>query len=188
MTPQGLARRLDRWRDELREALRHDPGQYLGRRYHKLADSVPRTFPTTEILNMYLNPLTSWSNNQDGGSEIPAISLGVPDIRALSAFCRLRFGWSPEYVHQSLKEHVWQGAFLRMVCKVGASHFSERKSRSSHLLLYRPTRSLQTMPPTLNFPCQPPPLQTMSLVGPSQCSAPATQDTGCPSKVFHWSN
>lgn len=120
--PCKLARHLHHWRDELWNTLCCDPQQHLGRHYQILANKVPQSFPSTKVLDMYLNPLTLWSDGQDGGSGIPSTSLGIPDIRALSSFCRLRFGWSPEYVHQSFRDHVWQGAFLHMLCGVRASY------------------------------------------------------------------
>ncbi|THU79783.1 PIN domain-like protein, partial [Dendrothele bispora CBS 962.96] len=54
---------LPAWRAKLRHHLANDPHDFIGRRNRKLAASIPRDFPSMEVVKLYTNPLVSdWAH------------------------------------------------------------------------------------------------------------------------------
>ncbi len=70
---------MDAWRRKLLTTLKEDPSRILGRRYPKLAASIPDTFPNLTIVNLYMHPLTSNFDDMDITPQ-----LCFPDIAKLA--------------------------------------------------------------------------------------------------------
>ncbi|KAG1729151.1 PIN domain-like protein [Suillus lakei] len=71
----------------------------LGRKYPKLAVSIPADFPSVEIMHLYLNPVTTWSNGTSL-SVLPQFNPTQPDLACLAAFCKAHLGWMPPKIHK----------------------------------------------------------------------------------------
>ncbi|KAF7371837.1 hypothetical protein MVEN_00040500 [Mycena venus] len=90
-----LTQRLAIWRNSVRQELRSNSHGRLGRRQPSLAEKILDTFPNLEVVDLYLNPLTSASPGQIG--PMPNVNSWMPrepDIFRLSNLCTALFGWS----------------------------------------------------------------------------------------------
>ncbi|KAJ7933525.1 PIN domain-like protein, partial [Mycena leptocephala] len=67
LTSSGDAEQRDtelaKWRAALRNELRSNSSRLLDRRYPKLAENINRDFPNFDIIELYTDPLTSWSSS-----------------------------------------------------------------------------------------------------------------------------
>ncbi|KAG2045420.1 hypothetical protein BDR06DRAFT_1015698 [Suillus hirtellus] len=58
--PAQLPGMLETWRDRLRTVLVYGT---LGRKYPTLAASIPAEFLSVDVMHLYLNPVTTWSDS-----------------------------------------------------------------------------------------------------------------------------
>jgi hypothetical protein len=107
-------------RRELRQLLRTDPLGFIGQECRVLADKVPESFPKTQVLHNYAEPLTSWSWDGSQAIAVPMVRSCEADISGLALFCSQRLGWVPLVVHQKFETCVWPGACLRSLCTVSS--------------------------------------------------------------------
>ncbi|KAK7006106.1 flap endonuclease GEN 1 [Favolaschia claudopus] len=104
------------WRDRLRAELRTNSSNLLQRKQPRLAASIMDTFPSSRVIDLYINPYTSWSFNfigraPQGEDWVPR----EPDIRALVAFAKDRLNWSGEELVKRFPTVVWPGVGFRMI-------------------------------------------------------------------------
>lgn len=114
-----LDKYLTGWRDALRDELRTNASGLLHKCHPKLATDIPDTFPNLEVVNLYLNPLTSASPNYTG--PLPNVNLWTPrepSIANLSSLCTSLFGWKGEYLLKKLNSNLWPGVVFRMISSV----------------------------------------------------------------------
>ncbi|KAJ7864359.1 PIN domain-like protein, partial [Mycena leptocephala] len=114
-----LDKYLTGWRDALRDELRTNASGLLHKCHPKLATDIPDTFPNLEVINLYLNPLTSASPNYTG--PMPNVNLWTPrepSIANLSSLCTSLFGWKGEYLLKKLNSNLWPGVVFRMISSV----------------------------------------------------------------------
>ncbi|KAJ7137295.1 PIN domain-like protein [Mycena filopes] len=121
-----LSRRLDAWRGRVRQELRTNSLGWLSRRLPRLAESIPDTFPNSQVAELYLNPLTSYSPAFTGVK--PDVRLWLPaepSIAELSVFCSTQFGWNGEHLLKKFNSTLWPGIAFRMISSVSVSqtHF-----------------------------------------------------------------
>ncbi|KAF8185813.1 PIN domain-like protein, partial [Mycena galopus ATCC 62051] len=110
---------LAMWREELRTELRSNSGGFLDKRYAKLADNLPDNFPDTRVLDLYIDPLTSWSfrfhgNIPDTASWIPR----DPAIDEISAFSREHFRWNDDELKKRFSSLLWPGLAFKLLSSV----------------------------------------------------------------------
>jgi hypothetical protein len=115
---EELTEFLVEWREELVSVLRHDPKKLIGRKNNVVADAVTDAFPNREVLQLYANPITSWTHPRSGAALIPAVTFDLPDLKKLASFCYLRFGWSGSDVHEYFESKIWEGVCMAMLCQV----------------------------------------------------------------------
>ncbi|KAG1887737.1 PIN domain-like protein, partial [Suillus subluteus] len=89
----------------------------LGRKYPALAASIPVDFPSTDVIHLYLHPVTTWSKAGDSPA-LPCFLSTRPDLTCLAKFCKSRLGWLPERVHGYFQNRVWPAAFMCTLCQV----------------------------------------------------------------------
>ncbi|KAF8833369.1 PIN domain-like protein, partial [Paxillus ammoniavirescens] len=109
------------WQDDLRRVLETDPGGFLGRKYVKIAGAIPNSFPDYDVLQSYASPLTTFSGmgESPAGSPCPyPIDSHQPHLSMLAAFCERHFGWKNEGIVIKLHTTIWEGAALRLMCRV----------------------------------------------------------------------
>lgn len=77
------------WRQVLARFLTLNPRGTLPSRQPALANSLPPTFPSIELLNLYLNPVVSSDSDLDG----IVIKSEPPNLTAIAHLCELFFPW-----------------------------------------------------------------------------------------------
>ncbi|KAJ7471496.1 PIN domain-like protein [Mycena galericulata] len=135
LTGSDLSRQLTQWRADLRKELRENTSGLLDKRHPKLANSIPDTFPSVRISNLYLNPLTSGSPHFLG--PMPNVTdwrPREPNIPAISASCTSKFGWSGVHLLKKLNGNLWPAVVFRMI--------------SSRYVLFNPSSSIFASPST----------------------------------------
>ena len=113
--PAQLPGMLEAWRDRLRTVLVDGT---LGRKYPTLAASIPADFPSVDIMHLYLNPVTTWTDGTSS-SVLPQFDPTQPDLARLAAFCKARLGWMPAKIHKYFRKNLWSTACMRALCQVG---------------------------------------------------------------------
>jgi hypothetical protein len=100
------------WRDHLRQILRMDPRNLIGRRNPLCAQNVTDAFPDVEVLHAYLNPSSSVSH----GNNHPPPTSQLPDVACIGQLCERYFEWAtPDEILPQFLKHVWPGVILRMI-------------------------------------------------------------------------
>ena len=110
---------LATWRNTLREELRSDSGGFLGRTFPKVADNVSDKFPDPKVIELYTNPLTSWSSRYTG--PVPNVSIWIPcepKVHEISVFCKEHFSWDTPYLSKKFASLLWSGIAFRMISSV----------------------------------------------------------------------
>lgn len=89
-TPGKAAAFLAEWRLGLADELITNRSGLLAKRQPTLAESIPPTFPSLEIINLYLHPVTSQSQ---GSSQVLNITRAGPNLPRLALFAEKYFQW-----------------------------------------------------------------------------------------------
>ncbi|KAG2742447.1 PIN domain-like protein, partial [Suillus brevipes Sb2] len=115
--PAQLPGLLRTWHDRLCMVLVDGT---LGRKYPALAASIPVDFPSVDIMRLYLNPITTWSDGTSSSS-LPQFDPRAtqPDLMRLAAFCKARLGWMRPKIHKYFRTNIWSAACMRALCQVG---------------------------------------------------------------------
>ncbi|KAJ7501389.1 PIN domain-like protein, partial [Mycena galericulata] len=149
-TGSDLSRQLTQWRADLRQELRENTSGLLDKRHPKLANSIPDTFPSVRISDLYLNPLTSGSPHFLG--PMPNVTdwrPREPDIPAISAFCTSEFGWSDAHLLKKLNSNLWPGVAFRLISSVALFpelQFVFSDLNNQRYVLYSPKSSIFASP------------------------------------------
>lgn len=107
------------WRDELRTVLTLDPDNHLGQGHPEIASQVLETFPDYEDLKRYLSPLTVFSGIRVSPSCIYEANATQPCMRLIATLCERYFGFGWEATLAVMRGTIWEGAAIRLMCKVG---------------------------------------------------------------------
>ncbi|KAG2110242.1 PIN domain-like protein, partial [Suillus discolor] len=121
MAPEEFSERAKDLVRELRSMLATDPYHFLGRRYKAIADSIPLNFPRREVISKYVHPTTSFSAT--GALAVQDVSSCQPHLADLADFCRVQFGWDDDAIIERMYGGIWEGAYLRTLCKVRITLF-----------------------------------------------------------------
>lgn len=89
LTPDGLRVFLNIWRNTLRNVLKNGS---LGRKHPAVAAQVTDAFPNLEVLDLYINPVTSWSFGGAGVNSSHWVPKS-PHIPSITRFCQESFSW-----------------------------------------------------------------------------------------------
>ncbi|KAF8214444.1 PIN domain-like protein [Mycena galopus ATCC 62051] len=114
-----IAHGLARHGEELRTELRSNSGGFLDKRYGKLADYLPDSFPDPRVLDLYINPLTSWSYRFHGN--IPDTAPWIPRdpaMEEISAFSRKHFHWNDDELKKRFSNLLWPGLAFKLLSSV----------------------------------------------------------------------
>ncbi|KAG2354499.1 PIN domain-like protein, partial [Suillus spraguei] len=124
MTPGEFSEQAKELIDDLRTLLSTDPYNFLERRYKAVADHIPHGFPQHAVVSKYVHALTSFSAAGDGAVALPwDVSFYQPDLTSLADFCHQHLGWEDDAIIKKMYGGVWEGAYLRALCKVSSTVF-----------------------------------------------------------------
>ncbi|KAJ6475584.1 hypothetical protein C8R45DRAFT_834497, partial [Mycena sanguinolenta] len=107
------------WRDAVRKELQTNSRRLLRKPEPQLAEKILDTFPSLEVANLYLKPLTSASSEYVG--PMPNFASWMPrepDVFELSRFCSAILGWTGEGLLKKFNSTLWPGVAFRMVSSV----------------------------------------------------------------------
>ncbi|KDQ61323.1 hypothetical protein JAAARDRAFT_579502 [Jaapia argillacea MUCL 33604] len=109
---------LVHWRCDIRQELRLNSQGHLPHCYPALANTITDSFPDINALNLYANPLTSWSSSPPL-RDWPVLRLGCPDVHRLATLCERYFRWGNiKALPAKFQELVWPGLCLRKMWQV----------------------------------------------------------------------
>ncbi|KAJ7854145.1 PIN domain-like protein, partial [Mycena olivaceomarginata] len=109
-------RRLNIWRNQLRQELQTNASGTLRRCQRTLADRIPDTFPDIRVADLYWNPLTSRSPTFTGRQ--PTTRLWLPrdiSIPQLATFSSNHFAWTGNELLKKLNSTLWPSVMFRLV-------------------------------------------------------------------------
>ena len=111
---------LDGWRRDLRLELSTNSRGLLGRRYDRLVPHITDTFPSPVILQRYLHPITSGSNEQSSALWKPR----EPALSSITTFCIEHLRWDiTTGILKQFHSNLWDGVCFRMLCMVSFVYF-----------------------------------------------------------------
>lgn len=102
---------LPAFRVSVADALRRNPDNLLGRRFMKLADSITDAFPDLDVLDYYVNPLTSASRSAKWAGFASVV--GRPDVGRLGQLMQGWQEWDERDVLAKFRTTVWEGLLAR---------------------------------------------------------------------------
>ncbi|KAJ7143360.1 PIN domain-like protein, partial [Mycena crocata] len=109
---------LSSWRQALRAELQTNASGLLQTRCPTLANSIAADFPNLDVVQLYIDPLTSWSSRFAGHPPDPSLWLaGEPVIRDITDICAALFGWQAA-LRDRFKAKLWPGVAVRMLNSV----------------------------------------------------------------------
>ncbi|KAG6819757.1 hypothetical protein H0H93_008969 [Arthromyces matolae] len=111
---------LVNWRTDMQTELQTNLRGFLPNRSPSVAGRIDASFPNLEIIESYVAPLTSWSNQYDneGWGGPPDTSGWVhldPDLKSIATFCGQRFGWSNETIEKKFLSILCPGVLTSML-------------------------------------------------------------------------
>ena len=117
-TPLELEDFLEKWRRRLCMTLRYNDAGHLSCRYSVLSNNIPDTFPNSQILMLYADPITSWTTGQKPPNTVGWVPREL-DLGKLAALCERSFTWgTSEGIMSCFQEHVWPGMAIHGLVEV----------------------------------------------------------------------
>ncbi|KAJ7151416.1 PIN domain-like protein [Mycena crocata] len=115
LDPAALDNFLVEWRKTLRRELLEGKS---GRKHPAIAEALTDDFPDPRILDLYVHPLTSWSNDGPGVDTLLWVPL-LPNVTAIAQLCELLFSWGTvAELPNKLFKHVLPGLCSRRLAQV----------------------------------------------------------------------
>ena len=103
------------WREELRQELRTNSQQVIGRKQVALANSIPEDFPDIDILLSYVKPITSESMGWESNN-LKHTWFKEPDVAKLAAVCECYFEWGyKDAIIKRFRTVMWHSIVLRIL-------------------------------------------------------------------------
>ncbi|KAG1890215.1 PIN domain-like protein [Suillus subluteus] len=127
LAPELFSERAKELVMELRSMLATDPYHFLGRRYKAVADSIPLEFPRCEVISKYVDPITSFSATRSSALAAQDVLSCQPHLAEIADFCRVQFGWDDDAIVERMYGGIWEGAYLRTLCKVRITLFVDNR-------------------------------------------------------------
>ncbi|EDQ99571.1 uncharacterized protein LACBIDRAFT_316330 [Laccaria bicolor S238N-H82] len=105
------------WRNKLANELLRDPHGLMNAKHPKLAQNIPSDFPKFDTLQLYISPVTSWSENGKG-PDTTSWALCQLNLAKLAVLCEKSFSWgSAGVINERFQKNVWPAAVMRMLLK-----------------------------------------------------------------------
>ncbi|KAG1861304.1 PIN domain-like protein [Suillus subluteus] len=124
LTPDEFSKWAKELIEDLRLLLTCDPHNFLERRYKAVVNHMLHNFPQRALLSKYVHALTLFSATASGMTMLPPDVLShQPDLVSLADFCCQNFSWDDDTIIQKMYGSVWEGAYLRTLCKVSSMVF-----------------------------------------------------------------
>ncbi|KAF8191324.1 PIN domain-like protein, partial [Pholiota molesta] len=107
---------LIEWRSAVRRELATNSHHFLSRSQPKLAEDISDVFPDRRILDLYANPITSWSPGYNPPTSLIQKRFKHPLISEITRFCIQHFHWQrDEVIKGKFKSYIWEGIFLQLL-------------------------------------------------------------------------
>lgn len=109
---------LDSWCNELCYQLLNDPDGIFKRRHKALASNIGCDFPPVDVLQKYVQPVTSGSLCRPVATS--SWTNCCPDLSSLAGLSQRLFGWMARAgdIQAKFKHHVWPGTVFRSLLQV----------------------------------------------------------------------
>ncbi|KAF9495593.1 hypothetical protein BDN71DRAFT_858492 [Pleurotus eryngii] len=147
LSQQDLIHFLDDWRNELRHELRTNSQGYLGKKFVALSKSITNDFPNLEVLDSYVNPITSESMGRTIEMNRPRWEKD-PDLGKLAETCEFYFEWGyKEAIVKRFRTVIWPSVTLRILRRA-VLVAEEEKARSSRFTTNVPSTPRKQRPDT----------------------------------------
>ncbi|KAJ7661717.1 PIN domain-like protein, partial [Mycena rosella] len=114
------------WREEIRSELATNSRGYLPGKYRALAGSIPSDFPDINIVFLYVQPVTSWSNGGTAPDSSKWIGR-VPELPGLALYCATKFGWTSVEINSKFKKLLFDGIYFRRLLMVSVSRLHAQR-------------------------------------------------------------
>ncbi|TIC74042.1 hypothetical protein E3Q00_02335 [Wallemia mellicola] len=141
---------LTNWREELKEELANNSSGYLSSKRPSVATSITTSFPDLDVLERYINPLTTESIDceQKYKESLNNIKYNKePNIAELARFCEEYFEWGEKSrIIAKFRNSVWDGIYIRAlrastVSLDGGQHGEFNDEVSSQFIKIHQTRN-----------------------------------------------
>lgn len=94
-------------------------GLLRGREPVRAQKLLQSNFPSKTALDWFLNPATSWSNQDPSRTlDISPPTPQIHDLPKIAQFCLNQVGWSPEQTLKRCHSKLWHGVIIRLLCSV----------------------------------------------------------------------
>ena len=107
---------LENWRESLKEELRNNNKGYLSSKRPSVANSITASFPDLEILERYINPIIS-SSNECEQNRLSLMNIKYNkqvNVPLLARFCEEYFEWGEKTrIMNKFRNSCWNGVFIR---------------------------------------------------------------------------
>jgi holliday junction resolvase YEN1 len=125
-----LADFLDNWRHEVKHELKTNSRNIIGKKFVALANSLPSSFPSIEVLNSYVNPVTSASLGRPfNPGDIRWDK--EPDISKIAQTCEQYFEWGyREAIVKRFRTVIWPGAVLRILRRAVVNDDAQKRGQA----------------------------------------------------------
>ncbi|KAF8177219.1 PIN domain-like protein [Pholiota molesta] len=117
---------LIQWRSAVRRELAVNSHHFLSRSQPKLAEDISDAFPDHRILDLYTNPITSWSPGYNPPTDLSQRQFIQPFIPEITRFCIQHFHWQTEdVIKEKFRLYIWEGIFLQILYSPSVEYISE---------------------------------------------------------------
>jgi holliday junction resolvase YEN1 len=108
---------LVNWREKLSNQLIYDPNGLIGWKNPSLAKRIPESFPDINVLQLYANPIASWTIGD--GPDISHWRLGEPNLAQIAVLCKKSFSWGTSgHLINQFQDDLWRGIVVRQLLQV----------------------------------------------------------------------
>ncbi|KAH6911809.1 hypothetical protein BKA70DRAFT_1146211 [Coprinopsis sp. MPI-PUGE-AT-0042] len=119
---------LDNWRHEVKHELKTNSRNIIGKKFVALANAFPSSFPPVDVLQSYVNPVTSASMGRPYKPQDIRWDK-EPDISKIAETCELFFEWGyKEAIVKRFRTVIWPGAVLRILRRAVVNDDKEKRS------------------------------------------------------------
>jgi holliday junction resolvase YEN1 len=108
---------LVNWCEKLSNQLIYDPNGLIGQKNPSLAKHIPESFFDINVLQLYANPITSWTIRD--GPDISHWRLGEPNLAQIGVLCEKSFSWGTSgHLINQFQDNLWHGIVVRQLLQV----------------------------------------------------------------------
>jgi len=125
---------LHGWREDLRKELMTNSSGFLGRKSPSLAKKVPDDFPDLNVLDSYLDPVTSRSKGRKLAEYYNPDKMWEkePNLELIASFCEISFEWGfLDIIIKRFRTLLWPGIVVRILRRAVLERDSATSSSSA---------------------------------------------------------